>query len=485
MRFVPLILPCFYVAPITALGDKRFCVAGNHRPSKHLWEGDRVSASSKATFALIVLFGINTMNFFDRQILGAVAEPVRKEFNLSDRDTGLLGTAFTLLYAFVGVPLGRLADTARRTWILAGGVFAWSVFTVASGAARTYWQLFALRLGVGIGEASCAPAATALIGDLFPPRRRARALSVFMLGLPIGIALSFLVSSWIAHSSDWRNAFYIAGVPGVIFAVAALFLDEPKRGSSEVQAIGAKRREGSPYLLVLSIPTMWWLILSGAFHNFNMYALGSFLSPMLQRYHGLDIRQAGIISMVAYGLSGIPGLFLGGAVADAVTGGNPRGKLLVGTFSILASVPLTYLALECAPGNTIRFAWLMAAGCAFMYVYYSTVYATIQDVVEPSLRGTAMALYFFAMYVMGASLGPFAMGFLSDYFALDAAANAGITGVIPRALDPIYRASGLHSAMYVVPVLGACLTVVLFAGSLTVGRDVEKLQRWIRESNES
>ncbi|MEK7855644.1 MAG: MFS transporter, partial [Acidobacteriota bacterium] len=138
-------------------------------------------------YALIVLFAINTMNFFDRQILGAVGEPIRKEFELSDASLGLLGTAFTLLYAFVGVPLGVLADKIGRKGILSVGVFVWSLMTAASGIAQSFWQIFALRLGVGVGEASCAPAATSLIGDLFPASWRAKALAIFMLGLPVGV----------------------------------------------------------------------------------------------------------------------------------------------------------------------------------------------------------------------------------------------------------------------------------------------------------
>src|SRR4030095_184251 len=112
----------------------------------------------------------------------------------------------------------------------------------------------AFRLGVGVGEASCAPAATSLIGDLFPAARRAKALSVFMLGLPVGIALSFAVSGWLAQRVGWRSAFYTPGIPALICAVLALFVQEPKRGASEVHAISGTKREGSPYLLVLSIP---------------------------------------------------------------------------------------------------------------------------------------------------------------------------------------------------------------------------------------
>src|SRR5258706_1284464 len=158
-----------------------------------------------AWFALWILFGINAMNFYDRQILGAVNELVRKEWVLSDTMMGTLGTAFTMMYAAVGVPLGRLADTWSRKKILSIGVSIGSVLTAASGLASTFAWLFASRLGVGVGEASCAPAANSLIGDLYPPRKRAVALSIFMLGLPIGIFLSYRMSGMIAHAYSWRE----------------------------------------------------------------------------------------------------------------------------------------------------------------------------------------------------------------------------------------------------------------------------------------
>jgi MFS family permease len=433
-------------------------------------------------FTLSVLFAANTMNFFDRQILGAVGEAVRKEWALSDGAMGALGTAFTLLYSFVGVPLGRLSDRSGRKWILSAGVFVWSLLTVASGFARNFWQLFVFRLGVGIGEASCAPAATSLIGDLFPARGRAKAMSVFMLGLPVGIALSFAVSGLIARPYGWRAAFYVAGLPGVLCAVAALFIREPKRGAAEAHGVGGRRREGSPYLLVLGTPTMLWLIISGALHNFNMYALGSFLTPFLMRYHGADILSANFVSMVVYGLAGAPGLLLGGVVADRVARRRTNGRLLVGALAILCSVPPLFLALGRGAGDTAGFMLLMGTGCALMYVYYSTVYSTIQDVTEPGLRGTAMALYFFAMYVLGASLGPYGTGLVSDFFTARAAGAAGVTAATQAALEP-FRAEGLRMAMYIIPALGALLTLVLFAASRTVTKDAERLQRWMRESS--
>jgi predicted MFS family arabinose efflux permease len=430
-------------------------------------------------YALAVLFAINAVNFFDRQILPALGEPIRRDWGLSDAQVGALGTAFTLLYAFAGVPLGRLADRASRTRILSAGVFVWSLLTGLSGLARGFWDLFLLRLGVGVGEAACAPAATSLIGDLFPAARRGRALAIFMLGLPFGIAASYAVSSWVAQAWGWRAAFYLAALPGIACAGAVLLVKEPRRGVSESRDIGMRRREGSPYRLVLSIPTMWWVILSGAVHNFNMYAISSFLSPYLMRFHGASLREAGFLSMMVYGVGGGLGLLLGGTAADAAVRRRPNGRLLVGAAAILGALPLLYLAVARPAGDTRGFALLAGAACLLLYVYYPAIYSAIHDVVEPTLRGTAMALYFFAMYVLGASLGPVATGLLSDRFTARAARAAGVLEMTPQALEP-FRAAGLHAAMAVLPVLGVVLLLVLLAASRTVTRDRERLEAWQR-----
>lgn len=430
---------------------------------------------------LVVLVAINTINFFDRQILGVVAEPVRKEWGLSDVQLGWLGTAFTLLYAMVGLPLGRLSDRINRTRILGMGIFVWSVLTATSGLARNFWQLFAMRLGVGVGEAACAPAASSLIGDCFPPQQRAKAISVFMLGLPLGIALSFAISGSVAKEYGWRTAFYVAGIPGIFLAVATWFLREPTRGTTEAHAIGQRKRDGSPYWLVLSTPTMIWLILSGALHNFSIYAIGSFLVAYLMRFHHTDIGMAGKISMAVFGLSGIPGLVLGGFLGDALTARRPNGRMLLGAVALLIAAPLMFFALRMPAGNLIGFGLLMGTGCGVMYIYYSAVYPTIHDVIEPSLRGTAMALYFLAMYVFGASLGPVGTGFLSDHFTRQAATAAGVLEFTPKLLEP-FRAEGLRTAMMIIPILVTLLSAVLFAGSRTVAKDRAKLQRWMQES---
>ena len=453
-----------------------------------------------SVYALIVLFAINLMNFFDRQIIGGVGEGIRREWALSDTALGLLGTVFTLLYAMVGLPLGRMSDRGARNRILAGGVFVWSLLTAASGIARNFSQLIVARLGVGIGEATCSPASTSLLGDLFPTSSRAKAMAVWMLGLPLGLGLANGAGGWILQNWGWRRAFFVAAVPGVLCALAATAIREPKRGTVEAHAIGDRRREGNPYVLVASIPTLLWIIVSGALHNFNMYALGSFVSPFIIRFHKLTPVTAGWIAAAVYGFSGIVGLTVGGALADRLYQKRVDGRLIVGTIAVAICAPLMFLGLRQPSGSVWSFALLMGSGTGVMYAYYSTVYTTIHDVVEPALRGTAMALYFCAMYLLGASFGPVGTGLVSDYFTFEAASAAGRVAPLPftsilaaefrslvgeskgfdlRALEP-FRAEGLHTAMYIVPMFAVLLALVLLAASRTVKNDVAKLQDWMK-----
>ncbi len=429
----------------------------------------------RMVFTLCVLLGINTMNFFDRQILPAVQEKIRKDWLLSDSKLGWLGTSFILLYAVVGLPLGYLADVWRRRWILAAGVGLWSLLTVGSGWAWSFWSLFALRLGVGIGEASCAPTASSLIGDLVPAGRRARALAVFMLGLPLGLALSFFVSGTIAERRSWQAAFYVAGLPGLLLAIAALFIVDPERGGSDSHAPATPKTDNLPFLAaargVLGMPTMRWIIASGAIHNFNMYALGTFLASFLKRYHQVSVERAGQVSGLVYGFGAL-GIFAAGWLADRAFRRGVRGRLHVACIGLAAATPCLLLALAAPAGQLgLCAVWLLPA-CMLLYVYYGTVYATIQDIIEPSVRGTAMAIYFCAMYLLGAVLGPVATGWVSDHFASRAAAADGSTVV-----TELHKAIGLHDAMYLIPILNAALVVVLFAAMWTVQGDYLRQQK--------
>jgi MFS family permease len=439
------------------------------------------STERQAWFALGVLFAINTLNFFDRQIAASVAPLMLTEFKMSDSDYGDITTAFILIYAAVGVPLGRWADRGNRPVILGLGTAVWSLFTAGSGLARGYWSLFAVRMGVGVGEASCAPAGNSLLADLFPPARRARAMAIFMLGLPIGIFLSNMFAGLLAQKYGWRNVFFFAAVPGFLVALLAMKIREQPRGASDKLIVPVQADDGSPYRRVLSIPTMWWIILAGALHNFNAYAVNAYMPLYLVRYYELDLKRANYTAAVVLGAVGVAGLLIGGALADWVRKRRANGRLLLAALSLLISTPLVFLALSLPKAQMVLFTMLMGAGWLLFYIYYVTVYPAIQDVVEPNLRGTAMALYFFAMYVLGGAFGSKVVGMLSDNFAMRAGAKAGVIVANAKLLPAEFRAIGLHEAFYAAPVVSLLLAGVLFAAARTVTRDMEKLQERMRE----
>jgi predicted MFS family arabinose efflux permease len=418
-----------------------------------------------ATKALVLLFAVNLLNFFDRQLPGALGEPIRKEFGLSDTALGAVTTVFTLVYAAVGLPIGRLADTWVRTRLITAGVTVWSVLTAMTGLAQSFGMLVAARIGVGIGETTCSPACQSLIGDLYPREKRSRALGFFMLGLPVGLFLAYATAAWLGPNYGWRACFVFAAVPGLIIAFLIFKLPEPPRGAVDAQP--AASPVDRPYARVLRIRTLWWIVASGALHNFNIYAINKFQTPFLMRYHSLSLRDAAMVSALVLGLVGIVGLVFGGWASDKLSQKRPDGRLLLASITMLLSVPCTFLALAQPAGAIVPFMIPMALGTMFSFVYYATVYAAIQDVVEPRLRGTAIAIYFFAMYVLGASMGTLVTGALSDRMANAAMVEAGATQ-----MTEAFRAVGLHDAMYVIPALALVCAFVLFAGSRTVAADM-------------
>ncbi len=395
--------------------------------------------------ALVILFLINLLNFYDRLTLGALAEPVRREFHLSDAALGGLTTGFTVIYAIAGWPLGRLADTRGRKSILAWGMAVWCGLTALGGMAASYAMLLVTRLGVGVGEATCAPAATSWIGDAVPPERRARAMAWFMMAVPVGIMLSYAIGGAAAQAFGWRVAMALAAAPALLLIPAVLVVREPEAGRRTQGDLGLSGRTSE-----LNSPTFWWIAVSGAILNFALYSFSAFFPAFLTRVHGLSVGQAGLWAGIGTGIAGIVGALAAGALGDRM----PGKRLLLAAAASFSAAPLAFaaLGLETAPAIA-----LMMVAYGLLQMYYGLVYAALHDIVRPGSRGSAMGAYFAVQYLGGAAWGPLLTGRLSDAFA-SAAVRAGAAAEAARGI-------GLHRAMYIFPLLAALLAGILFTAA--------------------
>src|SRR5262249_35768509 len=275
------------------------------------------------------------------------------------------------------------------------------------------------------------PAATSWIAGLVTPDRRARAMSVFMMGVPLGVMLSGAVTGPAAQAWGWRIALAIAAIPAIFLVPALLWLPEPER----VRTTEAK--SPSPFVLIRSTP-LWWIAASGAILNFALYSFSAFLPAFLKRYHGLGVGQAGLWTGIGSGVFGVAGATLAALLGDRVILRGMNGRLMLAAVAALLSAPLAYFAISLPAGDSTRALALIMPAYGLLQMYYGLVYAAINDVVAPELRGTAMAGYLLVTYLGGAAFGPLLTGMLSDHFAQEVSG-----GVITESA----RAIGLHHAM--------------------------------------
>ncbi len=422
---------------------------------------------SRHLFPVLVLFAVNALNFYDRIAPGALVEPMRKEFHLSDTQIGLLGGVFIWIYALAGVPLGRAADTWSRKKLLAFGVIVWTSLTATAGLATNFTMLLFSRMGVGVGEAVCAPSATSWLGDLFPSDRRARVLALFMLGVPVGGSLSFFFSGPVAQAFGWRAAMVVAALPAVFLVPLLFLLHEPERGASECGPPGKASRGR-----LFTVATFWWIIASGALVNFNMYAIGTFLPAFLSRVHRLSLANSGMATGVMYLVGGVCGGILAGYLGDRVVHWRMDGRLLFAAGLAAAGAPFAFLGIRQHAGSIFLTAGCLTVALAALNTYYGLVYSSIQDIVPPKQRGFAMSIYFMAMYLCGASFGPLLTGSLSDHFARRAMAVSHAVKMTEG-----FKAAGLQQAMLIIPVLSLLLGAVLYLGSRTITRDAQNCQQ--------
>lgn len=373
------------------------------------------------TAALIMLMLINAVNYADRSILSILQEPIRGELGLSDFQLGLLiGPAFALFYAVMGIPVARLAERVDRTRIIIVAVTIWSAFTAACGLAQNFVQLALWRMGVGASEAGAPPASHALIADYYPRERRGRAMALFTIGLPIGLFYGNIVGSWVATHFGWRTAFFAASVPGFVLAgLCAFLLFEPRGAHAQVAAESAVQPAVGVGTLFAS-PAIRMLMVIALLSGFVGNAMPNYVAPFFMRVHGFTQLQAGALAAVGLGVAGFGGTLVSGWLADRFDGGRGRSYyqvpgiacFIAGILSIVAFwVPVTTAAIGI---------YLVSSFCGFMIV--SPTFAAVQNVTDPRARATAAAMFLFCITTAGAA-APATVGFLSDMFG---AAHLGL-----------------------------------------------------------
>jgi MFS family permease len=375
-------------------------------------------------YALGLLVVVNVFNYLDRQILSILLEPIKRDLQLSDTALGFLtGIAFALFYTFAGIPIARWADRGMRCTIIAGGLAIWSGMTALTGLAQTFTQLTLARIGVGVGEAACSPPAHSLLSDYFPPERRGTALSIFSLGVPIGIMIGYLAGGWINQYFGWRLAFFVVGLPGLILALVLwLTLREPLRGHSEgLHASTPTTQTDSLWTVfhfIWALRSFRHLSLAAALHALYGYGVLAFMPAFMMRVHGMtNTAELGLwLGLIAGVFSGI-GTFLGGVLGDrfATRKHDMRWYMWLPAWATLLSIPFTLLFYLWPEGRTALL--LSIPGAILGPTYLGPTMAMTQGLVKLRMRATASAILLFILNLIGLGLGPQAVGVLSDLLA--------------------------------------------------------------------
>jgi MFS family permease len=376
-----------------------------------------------AVYVLALMAAINCLNYADRWVGSAVAPLVQREFTLSDFSVGLLGSAFTVVYALGALPFGVWADRGARRLVIGTGVTVWSLATLLTGLTRSFVQLFMARALLGIGEASYFPAGASLLGDLFPRQLRGRAMSIWSGGSALGIALGFAGGGLIAARFGWRPAFFVTAIPGLILALLVFRIREPVRGSAESAGPPARDRVAASRLTIsrlLHIRTLRWTIVSQTVLFFVLGADAYWLPTFLTRRFEMSIDQAGTLAGGVLVLGGLFGTLLGGWVADWRRLHSVRADLEVSIVGFVGGAAGVTAALV-GPASWFVPTFLLAVVC--LYLYTGPFTAIAQNVVVPTARASATSLSLLIAHLFGDSFAAAAVGLLSD-----------VLGDLPRAL---------------------------------------------------
>jgi MFS family permease len=392
-------------APETAIGD------------------EQAPSLAYRSYVLAVLVLVYTFNFIDRQIVGILAVPIKTELHLSDSQLGMMGgLAFALFYTLLGIPIARLADRVSRTGIMTAALALWSLMTAVCGLTQNFAQLFLARVGVGVGEAGGVAPAYSLICDYFPSKERARALSVYSFGIPIGSAVGIALGGFITSLMSWRMAFLIVGLAGLLITpLLKLTVREPLRGAFDRSRLPPGDRSipagsSSSLLEVMALlarkPSFWGLSLGAASASMMGYGLFFWAPSFLVRSFHLSLLHASL----GYGglvlLGGLFGIWFGGVLADRYGEKRRAMYAFVPAVAFLATIPFYVIGVL---STTLWISFLvLLVPTALGLVWLGPVLAAIQHLVPAHMRATASALFLFINNLIGIGLGTTLIGVVSD-----------------------------------------------------------------------
>ena len=370
-----------------------------------------------------MLLLVYTFNFLDRQILGILAIPVKADLGLSDTQLGALGgIAFALLYSTLAIPLALIADKTSRTWVITISLVIWSGFTALCGMATNFWQMFLFRLGVGVGEAGGVAPSYALISDYFPSQERARALAIYSLGIPLGSAAGVMFGGYVAQMIEWRTAFIIVGVAGVVLApLFRLIVREPKKQVAEVtrtdvpQSGEANEKVTTVFRILAAKKSFWFLSFGASMSSLCGYGIAFWLPSLMQRSFGLDLIGTSQFYGAILLLGGTVGVLAGGWLGDYFGKKDRAAYAWLPAISFVLGVPL-FAGGIMSSSVTAAFLFFLIPQ-ALAYVWLGPVLSAIQHLVPGNMRATASASFLFINNLIGLGFGTLILGAMSDQFS--------------------------------------------------------------------
>jgi MFS family permease len=367
---------------------------------------------------LSLLCLVSLFNYLDRYMLGILLPAIKADLQLTDAELGFIsGIAFTIFYAVMGIPIGRLADRFSRRLVITGALALWSAMTATCGLAQNFLQLAVARVMVGVGEAGATPPSHSLISDLFPARSRATALSLYSMGSPFGILIGFMAGGFIVQSLGWRPALFAFGLPGLILATVIFFvLPEPPRGGVDGHALA--RTTPLPLREVLTTllarRSFGHTILGSAFYALPWLGLMAWLPSYFTRRFDMPISEVGTKLAVVLGVSQLLGLAAGGLLSDRLAKRDARWYAWICAMASVTPVPFYALALLGPDPNT---AFLALFPALFLGMFQGgPEFAVVQGAAGPRMRAVAVATYLVIVNLIGGT-GSFMIGWLSDRLA--------------------------------------------------------------------